>query len=264
MSTLSVRFLEPLARHTAWRTGGPCDVFVVAHASEGVVEVLADCAAVDWPVTVLGTGSRTVVRDGGIRGVVLKLGAGFFGLERDGCRVRAGAALPVAALLRTLAEEGLAAAPELYAVAGTVGASVLHDPWDLCQVRVARPRGIRTLRGDRVGPRTRGVVVEATLRLEEVGVEEARERLLRALRAGRPGSCFVGDAPRAVLRRAELERVRLRQIAIARGAPELLINLGGGRASDLLLLQKSAIERVRRTRGVVLQPALRWVGRRDT
>ena len=40
---------EPIARHTAVRTGGRCDAFVVAHDTAGVAEVVADCRAVGWP-----------------------------------------------------------------------------------------------------------------------------------------------------------------------------------------------------------------------
>ncbi len=264
---LSVRFVEPLARHTAWRAGGPCDAFVVAHSEEAVSTVLSDCKAHKWRVTVLGSGSRIVVRDGGVDGVVLRLGSAFATcrfMEPDLLIV--GGAMPVAAVLAFAAEHGLAADYPLYTVPGTFGASVLYDDWDVVEGRVARTRKVKEVAGDTFGPRFKGVVLQATVRLEPVGLPEAEARLRRALQSEPvPGSSWVSSGGRAgsvrsVLRRASLERVRLRQVAIPVEAPELMVNLGGGSARDLQLLHKSAIERVQRVRGVKLSSRMKWIG----
>ncbi|MCB9670966.1 MAG: FAD-binding protein [Alphaproteobacteria bacterium] len=265
--SLSVRFREPLSRHTAWRTGGPCDVWVVAHDDDAVVEVLADCKAAGWDVTVVGSGSHTLVRDGGIDGVVLRLGQGFCDLRfLDDDRVEAGGALPVPALLALAGAQGLAAPEALYGVPGTFGASVLRDPWDVVTIDLARERGVRTKAPEAVGARTKGVVLRAVVQLERVGVAAARARLHETFRKPTTptGAWFEGGrgSIRKLLRKAALDRVRLRQVAIPDGAPEMLVNLGGGTASDLRLLQKSAIERVKRTRGVDLVSPLKWVGGR--
>lgn len=264
--TLSVRPVEALGRHTAWRTGGTCDAFVVAHDEDGVASVLADCKGTDWPVTVLGAGTRTVVREGGIAGVVLRLGTGFCGLrfvEPD--LVIAGGAVPVPALLAFAARHGLAADPELYAVPGSFGASVLLDAWHLDSARVARPGRIGPIEPDRLGGRSKVVVLEAGVRLEAVGVGPADARFRKALRGGvlPPSSWVDGRRVRAELRRASLERVRLRDVAIPEEAPELLVNLGGGTARDMQLLHQSALERVKRTRGITLASRVRWIGQRS-
>ena len=267
---LTVRFDEPLARHTAYRTGGPCAAFVVAHSEAAVSTVLSECKAVKWRVHVLGSGSRVVVREGGLDGVVLRLGAAF-----ATCRfvapdlLEVGGALPVAAALAFAAEHGLAADYPLYTSPGSFGASVLLDDWDVVAGRVAQTRRIRDVEGGTLGPRFKGVVLQATVRLERVGAPEAEARLHRALRSEPvPVSSWVGTGGRAgsvrsVLRRASLERVRLRQVAIPVEAPELMVNLGGGTARDLQLLHKSAIERVQRVRGVKLASRMKWIGIKD-
>ena len=263
---LSVRFAEPLSRHSPMRTGGPCEVFAVAHDEEAVLTVLADCRAAKWKVTTLGAGTRTVFRDGGVDGVVLRLGAGFTRcrfVEHDLLFV--GGAMPVPAVLAQAASRGLVATDELAAVPGSFAASVLAESWPLVSVRLARPSGVKLLPQDRLGSRSKGVVLGATIRLRQVGVAAAREQLRRAFRscAVPPGSWVVGaGSVRDVLRKAALDRVRLRAVAIPVEAPEVMVNLGGGTARDLQLLHKCALERVKKTRGVKLGTRMRWIGKR--
>ena len=75
-----VRFAEPLSRHTSFRIGGPADVLVQPASPEELAAVVRAAAAARLPLTVLGAGSNLLVGDGGIRGVVVKLGAGFRGV----------------------------------------------------------------------------------------------------------------------------------------------------------------------------------------
>src|SRR5438552_922135 len=87
------RFDEPLARHTTFKIGGPADAFVDAQNSGEILAALRVARAAGVPVFVLGRGSNLLVRDRGVRGVVLRLGDGFAGVEFIGDeRVRAGAA----------------------------------------------------------------------------------------------------------------------------------------------------------------------------
>ena len=72
-----------------------------------------------------------------------------------------------------------------------------------------------------------------------------------------PGSADVV----ALMKHAAVSDARLRRVTLPASAPELLVNLGEGRATDLALLEKSIIERVKRIRGIELEPAVRWVGR---
>jgi UDP-N-acetylenolpyruvoylglucosamine reductase len=237
-------------------------VWVVAHDEEAVLTVLRECKAADWKVHVVGTGSRHLVRDGGLGPCVLKLGVGFRDLRIEDEDLVIGGAVPVAAALAFAGRAGLAAAPELYRVMGTFGASALADDWDLVDVDLARPHGVRTRPAEKVGSKTKGVVLRGRVRLERIGTAGVEERLRKVLATDPPGAWFSGGrgSVRRTLHRAALDRVRLRDVALPDGAPEMLINLGTGTAADLQLLQKSAIERVKRTRGVTLSSTIRWVG----
>ena len=76
-SGISYRENAPMREYTTFRAGGPADLLVSPSSAEQVRDVLEACRASDLPVTVLGNGSNTLVRDGGIRGVVLHLGPAF-------------------------------------------------------------------------------------------------------------------------------------------------------------------------------------------
>lgn len=68
---------EPLARYTSFRIGGPADLLVLPDTRDELAHVLASAAAHGARVTLLGGGSNVLVGDGGMRGVVVKLGRGF-------------------------------------------------------------------------------------------------------------------------------------------------------------------------------------------
>jgi UDP-N-acetylmuramate dehydrogenase len=81
----------PLAPTTWFRVGGAADVLFKPADLADLQDFLAQCPA-DIPVTVIGAASNIIVRDGGVEGVVIKLGGAFGGIEVDGTTVTAGAA----------------------------------------------------------------------------------------------------------------------------------------------------------------------------
>jgi UDP-N-acetylmuramate dehydrogenase len=71
---LELRLDEPMARHTTLRLGGPADLWARPADQASLALLLAACARVGVPVLCVGGGSNLLVRDGGIRGVVVNLG----------------------------------------------------------------------------------------------------------------------------------------------------------------------------------------------
>ncbi|MGH1368744.1 MAG: UDP-N-acetylmuramate dehydrogenase [Maritimibacter sp.] len=97
---------KPLAELTWMRVGGPCD-YLFQPADEA--DLAGFLAALDpaVPVVPIGVGSNLIVRDGGVRGVVVRLGRGFNGIEFDGDLVTAGPAALDAHVARKAAAQGL-------------------------------------------------------------------------------------------------------------------------------------------------------------
>lgn len=83
---------EPLSRRTTLRVGGPADLYVEPQSTEELALVLRLCTQYSSPWMVLGRGSNLLVKDGGIRGVVISLNhPGFASIESDGERLICGA-----------------------------------------------------------------------------------------------------------------------------------------------------------------------------
>src|SRR6266851_2368849 len=85
---------QPLAELTWFRVGGPAQVLFMPE-DEGDLAYLLGALPAEIPVTVIGLGSNLIVRDGGVPGVVIRLGRGFSDVKIEpNARVRAGAAAP--------------------------------------------------------------------------------------------------------------------------------------------------------------------------
>ena len=117
----------PLAPYTWLRVGGPADVLFVPEDEDDLAAFLAglDPAV---PVIALGVGSNTLVRDGGIEGVVIRLGRGFSQVEARGdSRIHAGAAVPDAVLAREAGKAGIAGLEFYRGVPGLVGGACVMN-----------------------------------------------------------------------------------------------------------------------------------------
>lgn len=97
---------RPLSDLTWLRVGGPAQWFFQPADAEDLAQFLAQLDA-DIPVFPMGVGSNLIVRDGGLRGVVIRLGRGFNSIETDGNRVTAGAAALDAHVARRAADAGI-------------------------------------------------------------------------------------------------------------------------------------------------------------
>lgn len=111
-----------LADLTWMRVGGPADVLFQPADPDDLAAFLRDLDPA-VPVFPMGVGSNLIVRDGGIRGVVIRLGRGFNGIGIDGQTVRAGAAALDAHVARKAAAEGLDLT-FLRTIPGTIGGAV--------------------------------------------------------------------------------------------------------------------------------------------
>src|SRR6266850_6231079 len=84
---------EPLAPLTWFRVGGPAQVLFMPEDEADLAYLLKHLPD-DIPVTVVGLGSNLIVRDGGVPGVVIRLGRGFSDVTVEDTRIRAGTAVP--------------------------------------------------------------------------------------------------------------------------------------------------------------------------
>ena len=113
-----------LADVTWFRVGGPADV-MFAPADEADLAYFLQHKPADVPVTVIGLGSNLLVRDGGIRGVVIRLGRGFADVKaEDGQKIRAGTAVPDVKVARAAADAGIAGLAFYRGIPGSIGGAL--------------------------------------------------------------------------------------------------------------------------------------------
>ena len=113
----------PLGPQTWFRTGGNAEVLFRPADVEDLASFLHDLPG-DVPVTVLGVGSNLLVRDGGLRGVVVRLMRGFTGITVEGHEVIAGAGAPDLNVALTAREHSLAGLEFLSGIPGTIGGAL--------------------------------------------------------------------------------------------------------------------------------------------
>ncbi len=125
MPTLRGRLLsnQSLAELTWFRVGGPAQVLLIPEDEEDLSYLLTNLPQ-DVPVTPIGLGSNLIVRDGGIAGVVIRLGRGFNDIAVEGMRIRAGAAVPDVKVARAAQEAGIAGLSFLRGIPGSIGGAL--------------------------------------------------------------------------------------------------------------------------------------------
>jgi len=125
-----VRFDQPLAPFTSWKIGGPADALIAIESTDEVAFVLRLCVRRGVAWFVLGSGSNLLVGDGGMRGIVLRLGGEYASLAVDAASeprtvlVRAGAAASLSLLTAQAASAGARGIGSLAGVPGSVGGAL--------------------------------------------------------------------------------------------------------------------------------------------
>jgi len=123
-----VRFDEPLGPYTSWKIGGPADAFAVVEREEELGAAMRLCFKRRLPWFVIGSGSNVLVGDGGMRGIVVRLGGAFAEIDArvdgDDVIVDAGASAGMAAVTAKAATLGAVGIGSLAGIPGTVGGSL--------------------------------------------------------------------------------------------------------------------------------------------
>src|SRR4051795_5217048 len=114
---------EPLAPLTWFRVGGPAQALFMPEDESDLAYLLANLPR-EIPVTVIGLGSNLIVRDGGVPGVVIRLGRGCNEIKAAGNRVRAGTAAPDLRVAKAAQEAAIAGLAFLRGIPGAIGGAL--------------------------------------------------------------------------------------------------------------------------------------------
>lgn len=279
---------EPMSRHTTFRVGGPADVFFMPESGEQVKRTLEMARAAGVPAYVVGNGSNLIVRDGGVRGLVIALGEGMSEVSRDGNTVTAQAGASLARVAAFAQGEGLSGLEFASGIPGTLGGGCamnagayggqLSDA--LIDAEVLMDGAVKTLTVKQMDMgyrttlplRTGGVVLSARFALTPDDPDEIASRM-RELNARRrdkqplnypsAGSTFKrpeGHFAGALIEGAGLKGRSVGGAQVSEKHAGFIVNTGGATASDILALIKVVQDEVKARYGVELQTEVRVIG----
>ncbi|NLY52103.1 MAG: UDP-N-acetylmuramate dehydrogenase [Firmicutes bacterium] len=121
---LCLRIDEPMCNHTSFRIGGPADLMIWPASIGELQQVLRLLKGHQVPVYIMGNGSNLLVRDGGFRGVIIKLAENFSQITVEGTRLRAQVGASLAKLANEACRAGLGGLEFASGIPGTLGGAI--------------------------------------------------------------------------------------------------------------------------------------------
>ncbi|MGE0563678.1 MAG: UDP-N-acetylmuramate dehydrogenase [Pseudolabrys sp.] len=279
---------QPLAELTWFRVGGPAQVLFMPEDENDLAYFIAGRPK-DVPVMVIGLGSNLIVRDGGVPGVVVRLGRGFSDVtvEEDN-RIRAGAAVPDVKVARAAQEAGIAGLAFLRGIPGCIGGALRMNGGAYggeTKDRLISARGvdgagnIREFSNADMGYSYRHCSVaddviftqalfqgeagdRAAIAAEMDKITESREAT-QPIKSRTGGSTFKnppGGKAWQLIDAAGCRGLKVGQAQVSELHCNFLINLGGATASDIETLGEAVRERVKQSSGVTLEWEIKRIG----
>ncbi|MCS6926677.1 MAG: UDP-N-acetylmuramate dehydrogenase [Candidatus Binatia bacterium] len=287
-----VRFGVPLSRYTSFRIGGPADAFVEPQSVAELQALVSLLRREAIPYFVLGGGTNILVSDKGVRGVVIRLGAGFnytrWGAEGERGHVRVGAARPLGRFVREAVARGYGGVEFAEGIPGSVGGGLLMNAgafggelgrvverivgvspggecWELSREelgfayrRTALPEGF--------------IVTEVHFSLWPVpqahlqmAMEQAQRRRQQTQPYGYPNAGSIFKNPPGAHAGRLIEAAGLKGLTVGRAQvsekhANFIVNIGGATASEVRQLAEQVRQVVWERMRVWLEPEIRFVG----
>ena len=285
-----VRLAEPMKAHTSFKVGGPADVLAIPTSEAEIFHAVETMAALGLPLFVMGKGSNLLVTSLGLRGVILKLGDNYAGMEFDGQYVTAKSGTSLSALVLEAANRNLGGAEFLGGIPGSLGGAIYMNAGAyggeikdyVKEVYFASHAGKLTMRGDEMGfgyrksilSETPLVVVGAKLKLDvcskadsicklnELNGKRRDKQPLEYPSAGstfkRPDGHFAGS----LIEQAGLRGFTVGGAQVSEKHAGFVINTGEATSEDIMALIAHVQKTVQAQFGVKLQTEVKVVGQR--
>jgi UDP-N-acetylmuramate dehydrogenase len=282
-----VRFKEPLSFHTSLRIGGPADIFVVPQDVDDIRHALMYAEREQLPVAVVGGGNNLLVRDRGIRGVVLKLEGCLGRAEFHGEEAIAGAGVSLSALIREAAALNLGGVECLVGIPATIGGALamnagtpdgwigdfvsavyfLHADGSIGEFKPSGGIDYRAFHAP-----AGSVLVGCRLQFQRRPLPEIQKDIKARLKqkkstqplalasAGYVWKNPPGELATRLIEKSGLKGKRLNGAEISSKHSNFIVNRGGASAADIIALMELTRDRVHAQFGVVLQTEIRILG----
>lgn len=280
---------EPMSKHTSFKIGGPADIMALP-ANEAELQALLKCAKErKVPVTLIGNGSNLLVRDKGIRGLVIKLGNMLCNIEADGNKLSFGSGVSLAMASRKAADLGLTGMEFAVGIPGSIGGAVYMNAgaYDGEMSNVVESIRIIDIDGEaklveakeldfgyrKTKLQNSGcIVTEVNLKLvpgckDEINAKMAdfshRRISKQPLELPSAGSMFkrpVGYFAGTLIEQTGLKGYTVGGAQVSQKHAGFVVNVGGATAADVLQLIKDVQDKVFAAHGVHLEPEVLVLG----
>ena len=281
---------EPMSKHTSFRAGGSADLMIVAEDEGELCSALKVFCSHDYPHMVIGNGSNILVRDGGYRGAILKLGGDFQGVMREGNSLICGAAALLSVAAKTAMQEGLEGMEFASGIPGSMGGAVFMNAGAYEKEIREIIKEVRLIAPDGSGSETK-TVDQLQMGYRKTAIQQSGEivsRVILDLREGDPGKIRERIAELTARRNAKqpvslpsagsffkrpeghfagklIQDAGLKGLTVggAQVSPlhaGFIVNIGNATATDILQLMKIVQAKVMDKFGVMLEPEVRIIG----
>jgi len=290
---LAGEYLEnaSMAQNTSFRIGGPADILVTPTSEEKIAAVLHIVKQYNAPLTVMGNGSNLLVRDKGVRGVVLKTSA-LRAVVRDGNKVTAGAGMLLGALAQKTAGWGLSGLEFASGIPGSLGGAVFMNAGAyggemkqvIASVTAMTPQGkIVTFPKEKLELSYRHsifqtqeysdyIILSAELVFQtkdvqaiKAEIDDYTQRRLTKQPVDLPSAGSMFKRPTGYYAAALIEEAGMKGFKVggAQVSPKhagFIVNIGGATAADVLNLVKAVQAKVFAEKGVALEQEVKIIG----
>ena len=123
----NIKIDEEMKKHTSFKIGGKADILVWAENEANIVDTMEIARHEDIPIYIMGNGSNLLVRDGGLRGIVLKIGDAYKDMEVRGNKIICQAGASLTGISRLAVKNSLKGFEFANGIPGTIGGGVIMN-----------------------------------------------------------------------------------------------------------------------------------------
>jgi len=287
------RFMEPMMKHTSLRIGGPADVFVIPQNLPSLKNILIIVNRKKIPFFVHGGGTNTLVRDGGIEGVVISL-TSFRKIEilsknEMNIRIYVETGAPLQSLVNYSQEKGYSGIEGLAGIPGSAGGAISGNAgafgYEMKDVLVSvsmmdtegniKSRGVKDIdfgyRRSNIPSKELLLGAEILLKKDikehvSAKIKDYLNRKWESQPLSEPtAGCVFKNPPELfagkLIDEAGCKGMRIGDVEVSSTHANFFVNKGGAKAADFIRLMEEVNQRVKEKFGVVLEPEIKIVGR---
>lgn len=289
IDTIEILYNEPMKKHTTFKVGGPCDIFLVPKNIEELKTILILANKYKVDKLILGKGSNLLVKDKGIRGIVIYIGEKMSSVEIDNTVVTAEAGISLEDLTKIVASHNLTGLEFACGIPGNLGGGIYMNAGAYDGELASYVKSVTSI--DDLGniikrekaeldfgyrksifQENKETIIAATFTLEkgdstliinkmqDFSQKRESKQPLDMPSAGstfkRPQGYFVGT----LIEEMGLKGLRIGDAMVSTKHAGFVVNLGNASAKDIIDLINLIKEKVYSEHKVILQPEVKIIG----